>query len=153
MNTSQNLAKHLSQLYFGGSWTSVSLNSVLKGLNWEKAIVKEKDFNSVYTLAYHINYYVHEVRKVLEGGELEAKDEWSFSPPEIKSVTDWNKFLTQVWEDGEKLAEQLDKLPEKQLNTFFSDPKYGTYFRNLMGVIEHGYYHLGQMTILVKHFN
>jgi hypothetical protein len=32
----------------------------------------------------------------------------------------------------------------------FVDEKYGTYLRNIEGVIEHSYYHLGQVSLLKK---
>ena len=39
-------------------------------------------------------------------------------------------------------------MPNEQLTKPFVDEKYGTYFRCLLGPIEHGYYHLGQISIL-----
>jgi hypothetical protein len=36
------------------------------------------------------------------------------------------------------------------LEATFSQKKYGTYYRNLMGVIEHSHYHLGQISLIRK---
>ena len=41
-------------------------------------------------------------------------------------------------------------MPEDQLEAVFTDEKYGKYRRNLEGMIEHSYYHLGQVTIIKK---
>jgi len=32
----------------------------------------------------------------------------------------------------------------------FTDEKYGTYQRNLIGILEHSYYHLGQIVLIKK---
>ncbi|HBC04915.1 MAG TPA: DUF1572 domain-containing protein, partial [Aequorivita sp.] len=39
---------------------------------------------------------------------------------------------------------------DEKLNEIFADEKYGTYQRNIEGMIEHCYYHLGQISLLKK---
>jgi hypothetical protein len=51
------------------------------------------------------------------------------------------------------MAEEIEKLDESKLTEIFGDEKYGTYFRNLMGVVEHAHYHLGQIVIIKKMLN
>tara|TARA_R110002050_G_scaffold80768_1_gene172735 strand:+ start:48572 stop:49042 length:471 start_codon:yes stop_codon:yes gene_type:complete len=150
MKIAGQLAKHVKELYFGGNWTSVSLKSVLTSVNQEMACHKIPGFNSIYELVFHLNYYVHEVGKVLDGEPLNAKDEKSFSAPEITSQKEWEDFLAQVWKDGIFLVTQIEKLPDTVLNEAFTDEKYGSYFRNLLGIIEHSHYHLGQIAMLKK---
>jgi len=41
-------------------------------------------------------------------------------------------------------------MTETQLEETFVDEKYGNYLRNIEGIIEHGYYHLGQISLLKK---
>jgi len=41
-------------------------------------------------------------------------------------------------------------MEEAKLDAVFFDAKYGTYQRNLEGVIEHNYYHLGQISFIKK---
>lgn len=38
----------------------------------------------------------------------------------------------------------------EKLNLPFVNEKYGTYLRNIDGLIEHSYYHLGQITLIKK---
>lgn len=38
--------------------------------------------------------------------------------------------------------------PEEKLKEAFVEEKYGTYQRNLEGMIEHSYYHLGQIVLI-----
>ena len=38
----------------------------------------------------------------------------------------------------------------EKLEDVFFDEKYGTYLRNIEGMIEHCYYHLGQVSLIRK---
>ena len=149
-HTSKQLAKHIKEFYHGGNWTSVSLKSALKGVTWKEAIHKVESFNSIASLVYHIHYYVHEVGKVLDGLDLKAKDDLSHNLPEINSKSDWDAFLAQVWVAGDRLSSLVEKMDDEGLYVDFTEIKYGNYFRNLLGVIEHSHYHLGQIAVLKK---
>jgi len=59
----------------------------------------------------------------------------------------------KVLERHGKLAELIEKMPEEQLNEDFVDEKYGDYLRNIEGMIEHSYYHLGQIALIRKIIN
>ena len=41
-------------------------------------------------------------------------------------------------------------MTEEKLEEIFVDEKYGTYKRNIEGMIEHCYYHLGQISLINK---
>jgi len=146
----KHIAKHVREVYNGGNWTTSSLKEHLADLSWEEATRKIYDCNSIAALAYHINYYVVGVTAVLEGGPLIIKDKFSFDHPEINSDEDWQNFQTSLWQDIEKFALLVAQLSEGSLLEDFADAKYGNYFRNLHGIIEHTHYHLGQIVILKK---
>lgn len=150
MNISNQIAKHLKQVYFGGNWTFSNLQEQLADISWEQATTKVYTFNTIATLVYHISYYVVAVTKVLEGQPLEAKDEYSFSHPPILSANDWADFLNKVWADAEHFIHLIEELPDEKLEEVFSEEKYGTYYRNLQGIIEHTHYHLGQIVLIKK---
>jgi hypothetical protein len=68
-------------------------------------------------------------------------------------LVDWFGYLIlQARCDNLKCtrAQLVEKFPEERLDEPFYDPKYGNYYRNLMVVIEHSYYHLGQIALLKK---
>ncbi len=46
--------------------------------------------------------------------------------------------------------QQIEQLPESKLWETFSDEKYGNYYRNIHGIIEHIHYHLGQIVLIKK---
>lgn len=150
MTTCQQLAKHLRELHFGKNWTWVNMKDSLDGLTWKQATQKVGDFNTIAVLVNHCTYYVRIQQKVLMGQPLEGTDQLSFEEPAIHSQKDWNAFLKKTWEEVEALAQLIEQMPESQLNEIFREKKYGTYHRNLMGMIEHTHYHLGQIVLLRK---
>jgi uncharacterized damage-inducible protein DinB len=150
MQVTTQIAKHLREIYFGGNWTSVNLKDTLADVSWQQAIAPVYSFNTIATLVYHINYYISAVLKVLEGGPLDASDKYSFSHPPIKSKDDWEKLLEKTWTEAEKFAALIEQLLESRLGENLADEKYGNYYRNLHGIIEHSHYHLGQIVLIKK---
>lgn len=150
MNQSAQIAKHFREVFFGGNWTVSCLKEHLADVTWEHAVKKLDSFNTIATLVFHINYFVEAVSKVLDGEQLNANDKFSFSHPPIQSKEAWDKMLAKTWVDAEKFASQIEKLPENKLWETFVDEKYGIYYRNFFGIIEHTHYHLGQIVLIKK---
>jgi len=149
MNVAEQIAKQLRAVYVGGNWTGVNLKDTLKDVTWPQATTKVYSFNTIVTLLYHTNYYIDAVTKVLHGEPLNAKDEYSFIHPPVQSKEDWENLLNKTFADAEAFACLIEQLPESKLGNTMADEKYGNYYRNLTGIIEHLHYHLGQM-VLVK---
>ena len=104
-------------------------------------------------MAQHIHYYINGVKNVFKGGTLDIKDQFSFDFPPIQSQQEWNDFLQKFWNDAEEFASLIEQMPDEKLNEDFVNPKYGTYLRNIDGMIEHSYYHLGQISLIKKLLN
>ena len=150
MNTVVQIAKHFRDVHFGGNWTSVNLKESLHDVTWTEATARLYSFNTIAALVYHINYYVKAVLKVLEGEPLDAHDKFSFDVPAINSAEDWEQLRNTLWTDAENFAALIEQLPDAKLHDVFVEEKYGTYYRNLHGIIEHTHYHLGQIVLLKK---
>ena len=142
MNLPQQIATHFRQIHFGGNWTAVNLKGTLDDMDWQRATKKIYSLNTIAALVYHVNYYVTEVLKVLNGEPLRAHDNFSFDHPPIESQEDWNMLLNKTWNDAENFAASIEELPEGRLWEIFTDEKYGNYYRNIHGIIEHTHYHL-----------
>src|SRR5258706_9264736 len=145
MNLTGQIAKHFRAVYFGGNWTSVNLKETLADVTWQQATTKLYSFNTIAILVYHMNYYVDVVLKVLKGGPLDAKDEFSFELPPIRSQQEWEKLLDKTFSDAEAFANCIEQLPESKFAEEFIDNKYGNYYRNIHGIIEHIPYYMGQI--------
>ena len=150
MNLRGQMAKLFRDVHYGGNWTSVNLKDNLTDVTWQQATTKVYSFNTIAALVYHMNYYVSRVLKVLQGEPLNASDKYSFDHPPILSQQEWEKLLNKTWTDAENFAILLEQLPESKLGEIFSDEKYGNYYRNIHGIIEHIHYHLGQIVLIKK---
>jgi hypothetical protein len=144
------IAKHFREVHFGDNWTWSNMKDTLANVTWQQAIEKVNSFNTIAALVYHIHYFVDAAMKVLEGKELDANDKFSFGCPPIASEEDWQNLLNKTWSDAEKFAQLVEQLPEEKLWEIFAQEKYGNYYRNLQGIIEHTHYHLGQIVIIKK---
>ncbi|MCD6067349.1 MAG: hypothetical protein K0S33_2175 [Bacteroidetes bacterium] len=150
MTPTAQIAKHVRDVHFGGNWTFSNLKDTLKDVSWQQAITQVHSFNTIAVLTYHVNYFVDAALKVLQGGPLDSKDIYSFDHPPIRSAEDWQKLQDKVWADAEKFAALIEQLPESRLWEDFTDKKYGNYYRNFHGIIEHMHYHLGQIALIKK---
>ena len=150
MNITSHIAKHFHDVHFGGNWTWSNMKEQLSDVTWQEAITRIENLNTIATLAFHINYFIEAQIQVLKGGPLDAKDELSFAHPPINSQEDWDNFLYKIWRDAEELKMLIERLPDSVLNETFVESKYGTFYRNLTGMIEHTHYHLGQIAVIKK---
>lgn len=150
MNTTAQMAKHLRDVHFGGNWTVSNLRENVADVTWQEATAKVHSFNTIATLVYHTHYFVGALLRVLRGEPINANDKYSFDHPPIESEEDWKGMLERSWTDVESAASLVEQLPESRLEETFVDEKYGTYFRNISGIIEHTHYHLGQIALIKK---
>ncbi|HKR06055.1 MAG TPA: DUF1572 domain-containing protein [Bacteroidia bacterium] len=150
MSLTKQIAKHIREIHFGGNWTCSNLKDNLADVTWQQATTQVYSFNTIATLVFHANYFVSAILEVLHGEPLNAKDKYSFTHPPIRSEEDWKKLLDKTWADAETFASLVEQLPESKLWEDFSDKKYGNYYRNIHGIIEHTHYHLGQIVLVKK---
>jgi acyl-CoA-binding protein len=150
MNLTKILAKQTREVLIDGTWISTNLKTQISDLTWEEAITKVGSLNTIAALTFHLNYYVAGVNQVFAGGTLDIRDKYSFDMPPITSKEDWEKLRNKTIADAEKFVSYVEALNDKKLAEGFVDEKYGTYYRNIVGMVEHCYYHLGQIVIIKK---
>lgn len=150
MNTSAQIAKHFREVIFGGNWTWSNLKDQMAGVTWQQATTQVQSFNTIATLVYHVHYYVGAATQVLQGQPLTASDKFAFDHPPIRSQEDWDNFLAKVWAESEAFAAMVEQFPDERLGDIFVEEKYGIYYRNFHGIIEHTHYHLGQIALIKK---
>ncbi|MGG9961186.1 DinB family protein [Ferruginibacter sp. SUN106] len=151
METANQLANRFKEVFLDGKWVAnTNYKEQLSNLTWQQAVKKNGSLNTIAALTFHINYYIAGVLHVLEGGALEIRDKYSFNMPPVQSQQDWENLLHTMWANAEKFARQVAAMSEEALEQTFTDEKYGSYRRNIEAIIEHSYYHLGQITLLKK---
>lgn len=153
MNSTKAIADRFREVILNGTWiANTNYKNQLSGLDWKIATVKVDSLNTIAILAQHVHYYINGVKAVLKGGALDVKDKYAFDFPPLQSQDQWNSFLETFWRDAEEFASLVEQMPEAKLADIFVEEKYGTYGRNIEAMIEHSYYHLGQIVLLKKQF-
>ncbi|UUV21378.1 DUF1572 domain-containing protein [Paenimyroides aestuarii] len=151
MNISIQIANRFREVILNGTWiANTNFKNQLAGLDWQMATKKVDSLNTIADLAQHIHYYISGVLNVFNGGTLDIKDQFSFDFPEITAQEQWNHFLNKFWNDAEIFALKVEKMSDEKLDSVFVDEKYGSYRRNIEAMIEHSYYHLGQIVLIKK---
>lgn len=148
MKITEQIAKHLRGVHFGGNWTAVNLKDTLADVTWQQATTRAGSLHTIAELVFHMNYFVSATIKVLRGGPLDASDRFSFDCPPISCEEDWEHLVSSSLEDAEELASLIERMPDEQLADCFADEQYGTNYRCLHGPVEHCHYHLGQIVLL-----
>lgn len=145
------LAVRLREVLLDGQWiANTNYKAELKGLTWVQAKQKVNSLNSIAALIYHIKYYLEGLNHALESGRLDISDKYSFDLPEINSENEWQQMVEDFLRNAEEFVLKVEAMQDELLDKVFIEEKYGTYLRNIEGVIEHSYYHLGQVVLLKK---
>ncbi|MCB9256269.1 MAG: DUF1572 domain-containing protein [Chitinophagales bacterium] len=151
MNRNQELANRIREVFLNGTWiANTNFSKLAKSIDWKLARATTGKHNSIALLYFHVNYYLAGVLQVLQGGPLTISDKYSLDASPIESEKAWQQLVLELETNAENFALALEKLSREKLQEDFHDPKYGSYERNIEGLIEHSYYHLGQVSLLKK---
>ncbi|MDR3010731.1 MAG: DinB family protein [Sphingobacterium sp.] len=145
------IANRLREVLLNGHWiANTNYQEQLLDTTWEQAIFKINNLNTIAALTYHINYYLEGLLTAFERGKLEISDKYSFDVPVIASKADWDSLVNKFLKNAAAFADSITTFEEEQFDQPFIDEKYGSYLRNIEAVIEHSYYHLGQISLIKK---
>ena len=145
------IASRVREVLLNGHWiANTNYQEQLADISWEQAILKINNLNTIATLTYHINYYLKGLLAAFETGKLEINDKYSFDLPEITNKADWDELRHDFIRNAERFADKIEQFDTEIFSQPFFDEKYGSYLRNMEGVIEHSYYHLGQIVLIKK---
>ena len=151
MENAKELAHRFQEVMLDGKWiANTNFQDQLSQTTFEQATQKIGELNTILALTYHVDYYIAGLNNFFEKGQLEIRDKYSFDHPEIKNQADWDQLRMSLMNDSKVFVNHVANLSPDQLEAVFVDPKYGTYRRNIEGMIEHAYYHLGQVVLLKK---
>jgi len=151
MHLATTIAARLQEVYLDGKWIAhTNYRDQLLNTTKETAIKQVGTLNTIAHLTYHINYYLSGLIQVLDGGELDIRDKYSFDLEPIDSEEDWQLLVNSLLANAATFIDQVKALSNDDLEAPFVKEAYGTYLRNIEGVIEHSYYHLGQIAIIRK---
>lgn len=148
------LAGRFSEVISTGTWiANTNFKRELEQVTWELAHKKVDDLNTIADLAQHIHYYIAGINEVFQGKELRIRDVTSFSFQALLNESAWQEFLNKFLADAAYFATAVSNLSDEELNAVFVHANYGTFERNIDAMIEHAYYHLGQIVLIRKLLN
>jgi uncharacterized damage-inducible protein DinB len=151
MENNRELAKRFSDVILNNSWVANnSYKNQLTDLPLEVVLFKYQSLHNIAALALHVHYYIAGILNVFNGGNLDIKDIYSFDFPPIHTIEQWHSFLAVFWTDAAAFTQKLEEMDENTLNSIFVKKEYGTYHFNINTLIEHSYYHLGQIVLIKK---
>lgn len=151
METSTQLAHRFKEVILDGHWiANTNFKELLADLSWQQATQQIGTLNTIAALTFHVNYYIGGLVNVFKGGGLDIRDKYSFDLPPVQSAEDWDKLRNELWSNAEAFAAHVAQMADEKLDGPFVDEKYGTYQRNIEAMIEHAYYHMGQVAMLRK---
>lgn len=144
------LSARVREVLLDGTWiANTNWSDQLEKTPWEMALQQSSaSKNSVYRLAFHVHYYVEGILHFFSNGQLTISDPHSFDAPALDGPEAWDRFRERFRRNGEAIAQRIEGFDEAQLSAVFVDPRYGDYRRNIEGLIEHAYYHLGQVALI-----
>ncbi len=151
MNRNINIASRLREVLLNGHWiANTNYKEQIEAVDWQQATQKIDSLNTIAALTYHINYYLIGLLNAFENGRLEISDKYSFDLPPINTELEWKKLVADFLSNATKFADKIEAMDDQTFDLPFIDEKYGTFLRNIEAVIEHSYYHLGQVALIRK---
>ncbi|MBB3696541.1 DinB family protein [Flammeovirga yaeyamensis] len=151
MSKGNYLSEKLKEILTEGKWvTGTNVKSQILDLTLEQASRKVNGLNSICDLVYHLNYYNAGIMEAFKTNQLNIKDKYSFDAPQIINEETWKERIATFCENAEALISLVSSLSDDEIHGPFVDPKYGTLERNIDVLIEHNYYHLGQIVLIKK---
>ena len=152
MATGESLAYRIREVYLNGSWiANTNLKKELSQTSLQQALHEGPGHNSIAALTFHLSYYLEGLLPVFQGLPLNIHDAHSFQFHRPITSAEWNTQVNHLLQLAETFAILTESLPNEKLSAPFVKPEYGTWQRNIEAVIEHSYYHLGQITLLRKY--
>jgi uncharacterized membrane-anchored protein len=93
MKRNEFISRRLKEVLIDGKWISnTNYKEQLESLNWNQAIQKVGNLNSIASLTYHVNYYLKGFVTLFESGRFDIRDKFSFDMQPITCESEW-KYL------------------------------------------------------------
>lgn len=151
MTQAQNLAQRCREVFLDGFWiANTNYCHQLSTIPYERICQRVNGCNSIAGITLHIHYYIAGLLRCFDTGVLDISDKYSFSAAVPKTEEAWLIMRDEFFRDSESFVTIIASLSDEQLQATFFRQEYGTYQRNIEAMIEHAYYHLGQITLLAK---
>ena len=151
MNSGKELADRFRDMMLSGKYIAfTNVKEQLHDVTVDEANTSINGLNTIAMLTFHLRYYIKGVIQVFEGGDLTIRDKYSFDMNDLENENDWIALRDDLLSSAEKYAAFVEGFDNEKLASGFVKTEYGSYYKNIDGMIEHCYYHFGQIVIIKK---
>lgn len=145
------IAKRIQEVLLDGKWiANTNFKELLEGVDIHLAQRKMGNHNTIEALYFHVGYYIEGILEAFEKGELIISDSKSFSFDKARTEEEWGRRKLQFVKNSHRFVEVVKTFTHEELEAPFFKAEYGSLQRNLEAQIEHSYYHLGQISLLLN---
>jgi uncharacterized damage-inducible protein DinB len=151
MKEVERILDQLKRSFEGEAWHGPSVREVLANVNSDKANAHPIPAgHSIWQITEHIGAWMYFTCKRLEGEPVEATPEqdWPLIPGKDEQA--WEKTRQNLEKGYQRLATEIARLKDEDLENKFVPGKDYTIYFLLHGVIQHNLFHAGQISLLKK---
>lgn len=153
MSETERIANILEQTFEGKAYYGRSVLENLEGVTAKMAMRKpENSQNSIWALVVHMTLELIYHRKIIEGGaEKWVAGQTTWEKDFDRSAASWEQTIDELKAANRALVSAIRTLDDDILEKEAAPLSY-SYYRMLNGILQHGIYHSGQISILKTQF-
>lgn len=150
MNESARLAIQLDKSLNGEAWHGPSWRDVLEGVTHEAAVCRPiPEAHTIAEIVLHSAGWLDVVRRRLNGESPQVSDAEDWPPVTALGAETWAAARERLFESGRALSDTIRAFPPQRL----PETRPGltdTWYDLILGILQHGLYHAGQVGVLKK---
>jgi uncharacterized damage-inducible protein DinB len=145
------IADQLERAFEGDAWNGPTVTEILSGVSAEQAAARPvAGAHSIWEIVLHTTAWQRTVRERLQGHSVEPlADDLDWPLVADTSEAAWAGTIRDLRAEYERLRQEAEVWRDRDLSITPGGERY-TAYEMLHGVIQHIYYHAGQITILKK---
>lgn len=141
------LSENLHKICYGNNWTDVSISDTLKNIGYKQASRKtDASANTIAALVNHLWFWNTVILQRMNG-ENPAIPTQNGMDVTVTSEEEWQELIKKLQSSFDELINATKNFPADKLETMVKD-RTTTIGFNVLGIIEHAHYHLGQIVLL-----
>ena len=146
------IGSQLKRAAEGVAWHGPALLELLADVSAGRAAARPiPGAHSIWEIVLHVAAWQNFAAGAVGGGAMpvDLPEEENWPPVPEVSEEAWRAAVAGVREAGKRLRDALRTFPEEDLERIVPGREYNFYFL-LHGVVQHGLYHAGQVSLLKK---
>lgn len=157
MDLIAHIAEHILEVYEGDNWTEVTVKKTLSDVSLREATtISHASPNTIASIIFHMRFYndiiLQRCRGIAPGIDATTN---GFNVHALTSQDEWEALKEDCGNSFKALHSEVVHMHESHL--WDTSPNANSpIFKQLIGITEHNYYHLGQIVIiknLIRHSN